>query len=471
MSLFKTIPDNFFSLLASPNKSIYFDCLVIAFDAYEDASIMGVERKHVVELLTDYLDRINENLIQDEDDDEVNDNQSRAYAILRKFEFHGWIDLEITNDYEELINFREYAITVIEALKNIKFVDYGDDGSMPDDILIDEPEDFKGYIYTIYSVLANKTSHDYGYILDIVYKNTKMFMRVLRKLDVRMKEYIKSIVDKFEIKELMENLLKYKIELFDKTYYKLKTSDNINKYRLFIVNSLNELVNDEAALELISTSPRYNNLFEKEAQLKAMKDIYEIIDLFNNLDEFISEIDKKNKTYLNSTIAKIQFLLNEEADISGKLNSILKFITDKNKKGQMNDAIKVISPLYNLNQLKSLNMNSLYTQRGTYKKFEPALLDTSKKELIDFEKVFFDEYKSIYTETLVYQFTMENMVDGVFRASEVLSYEANLAEILMLLFCLIYADQSRKLKVRRLENDVNHVKYLLKDFEIYVEGN
>ncbi len=465
MSLFKTIPDNFFSLLASPNKSIYFDCLVITFDAYEEASIHGVDRKLIVELITDYLDRVNESLIEEDGDEPTENNTSRAYEILKKFENHGWIDLDVTNDYEELISFREYAITVIEALKNIKYFD-PDGGDIPGDE--GYPEDFKGYIYTIYSVLLNK-ENEQGYVLDTVYKNTKMFMRELRKLDVRMKEYIKSIVDHYEIKELMETLLKYKVELFDRTYTKLKTSNNVNKYRLYIVNALADLVNDTATIELIATSHRYNTLEEDEAKIKAMQDIYEIIDLFNNLDEFISEIDKKNKTYINSTIAKIQFLLNEEADISGKLNSILKFITDKNKKGQMNDAMKVVSPLYNLNQLKSLNQNSLYVQRGAYKKFEPARLDVTEKTVIDFEKAFYDEYKSHFTESKVYQFTMENMVDNVFRASRVLDYEATLGEILMVLFCLIYADQSRNLKVRRLETEIDHFKYILKDFEIYVE--
>ncbi len=468
MSLFKTVPDNFFSLLASPNKSIYFDCLVIAFNAYEDASILGVDKKHIVELISDYLDNLQEKLIQDEDEEEADDSQSKAYQILRKFEYHGWIDTDVNNDYEELINFRDYSITVIEALMNIKTVDYEDYSIYDTDPTID----FKGYIYTIYSLLMNKDTGEYGFIIDSVYKNTKMFMRELRKLDIRMKDYIKAIVDTSEIKDLMENLLSYKVELFDKTYHKLKTSENINKYRLSIVNNLNEIVSDSSIIENIATSYRYASLLDDKASIRAMQDIYEIIDLFNGLDNFITEIDKKNKVYLNSTIGKIQFLLNEEADISGKLNQILKFVSNSYKQGKINDAIKTISPLYNLNSMKSLNQNSLYTQRGEYKKFEPATLDMSKKEMLDLDNTFFNEYKSIYSEDLVYKFTIENMVDNVFKASRVLRYEAELDEILMVLFALIYADQSRNLKVRRLiDEEINHKKYILKDFEIYVEEN
>ncbi len=474
MNLFKIVPDNFFSLLASPNKSIYFDCLVLTFKAYEDATILGVDKKHVVEVLTDYLDKINKDVVLEDTNEDENDNQSKAYAILRKFEHYGWIDTDVTNDYEELITFRDYSITVIEALMKIKVDTYhhigdDDDYGLGDEVIGRTVDEFKGYIYTIYLVLSNKDATDYNYVMDSVDRNTKGFMRELRKLDVRMKEYIKSIVDAYEIKDLMENLIKYKVELFDRTYHKLKTSDNINKYRLFIVNSLTQIVNNQDAIESIASGSRYNNIALEDAPIKAMQDIYEIIDLFNSLDTYISEIDKKNKTYLNSTIAKIQFLLNEEADISGKLNSIMKFITDQNKNGRMKEAMKVISPLYTLNHMKHLNNNSIYTPRGAYKKFEPARLEDAKVK-IDYEKMFFDEYKSIYTESLVYQFTIDNMEDGVFRASKVLSYAASLSEILMVLFCLIYADNSRKLKVRRLESDIDHVKYILKDFEIYEEG-
>lgn len=472
MNLFKIVPDNFFSLLASPNKSVYFDCLVLTYKAYDDASFFGVDKKHVVEVLTDYLNCMNSEVIL-EDEEEGNDNQSKAYEILRKFEYHGWIDTDVNNDYEELITFREYAITVIEALMKIKVVDrYGevtddmDGGYTPG--IDDAAEDFKGFIYTIYLTLLNKDATDYNFVMNSVYKNTKGFMSELRKLDIRMKEYIKSIVDSSEIKDLMDNLIKYKIELFDNTYSKLKTSDNVNKYRLFIVNSLNELVNNQFAVEQIALGNRYSSISQEDAPIKVMQDIHEVIDLFNSLDSFISEIDKKNKTYLNSTIAKIQFLLNEEADISGRLNSIMKFITEQNKKGKIKEAIKVISPLYSLNTMKQLNVNSLYTQRGVYKKFEPAKLEMAKKPL-DIDKSFLNEYKSIYTEDLVLKFTLENMVDNVFRASDVLSYAAELSEILMVLFALIYADNSKNLKVRRLESDIDHVKYILKDFEIYME--
>ena len=46
-----------------------------------------------------------------------------------------------------------------------------------------------------------------------------------------------------------------------------------------------------------------------EAMSKAIQNIDEVIDAFNALEDFITEIDNKNRNYINSTIGKIKFLL------------------------------------------------------------------------------------------------------------------------------------------------------------------
>ena len=63
MEIFKIIPDNFFSLLSSKNKSVYAGCIMEAFKIYEEGSILGIDKKIVVEVLTDYLDKEMEEIL------------------------------------------------------------------------------------------------------------------------------------------------------------------------------------------------------------------------------------------------------------------------------------------------------------------------------------------------------------------------------------------------------------------------
>ena len=200
MELFKIIPDNFFSLLSSKNKAVYAGCIIEAFKVYEEGSILGIDKKIVIEVLTDYLDKEIEEIDDLElyIDSDKPSSRDKANFILRRMEECGWIDVDVSNDYVEIINFRDYAITVIESLLQIE----------PDN---GKQNEYRGYIYTIYSLLTNSMNVDYGVLLDQIYRNTKLFIRELRKLDSHLKEYIKSIVDRTEIKDLMESLIDYKV--------------------------------------------------------------------------------------------------------------------------------------------------------------------------------------------------------------------------------------------------------------------
>ena len=50
----------------------------------------------------------------------------------------------------------------------------------------------------------------------------------------------------------MERLIRYKNEVYDKSYVKLKVSDNIDRYRLNIVTKLEEYQSDETIVKALS---------------------------------------------------------------------------------------------------------------------------------------------------------------------------------------------------------------------------
>lgn len=466
MELFKVIPDNFFSLLSSPNKACYAGAILEAFKVYEDASILGIDKKIVVEVLCDYLE--NEYFNTDNEDIEQEEGKEisikeKANYILRRMEECGWIDIDVTNDYVELLNFRDYAISVCEALLQIEptYSDYSDSTS---------PE-YRGYIYTIYSLITNPLNIEYGVLMEQIYRNTKMFIRQLRKLDSRLKDYIKQIIDHSDIKELMDLLMDYKVELVDRAYFRLKTSDNVNKYRLGIVNKLDSFLMDNAIMHQIALS--YQNRYHDydEAFRRASRDINEIIEIFNSLDEMITEIDKKNKTYINSTIGKIEFLLKEDNNISGKLNTILKYISDQNKKGKVDSAITMVQPIFRLKSFKALSMDSLYQPRGSYQKVDNYTLLDEKIDLSKIQADFFKQYETIYTEENVLRFLKEHLEEGKVLASNLLSDDPTFEEVLMVIYALIYSNGSidETYKLTKLDNIVTKGRFRFNDFMILRE--
>ena len=465
MELFKIIPDNFFSLLSSKNKAVYAGCIIEAFKIYEEGSILGIDKKIVVEVLTDYLEKEAEDIVdmETEEDGDKPSSRDKANFILRRMEECGWIDVDVTNDYIEILNFRDYAITVIEALLQIE--------PQIDDYVDGNQKEYRGYIYTIYSLLTNPMNIEYGVLIEQVYRNTKLFIRELRKLDSRLKDYIKTIVDRTEIKDLMESLIDYKVELVDKAYHRLKTSDNVNKYRLEIVNRLDAFLCDPAIMEQISIAYRQRYASYDDAYRRASRDLTEMIDIFNSLDEMITEIDAKNKTYINSTIGKIEFLLKDDNNIPGKINLILKHISNMHKKGKVDSAINMVQPIFKLCSFKSVNEASLYSPRGAYSKPEPQRLIDTHVDIMGVASEFFKENETIYTEDKVLKFVDEKMVKNILQASSLINDDSGIEDILMLVYSLIYTNSNDEVKytVTKLENLVENSRYKFNDFLIVKE--
>ncbi len=122
MDFFDMVPDNFFSLLSSKNKRVYLSSILQVFKVYETGTILGIDKKIVVDDLTYFLET-NKNFLfdaEDENDEESNPKSKRDLAnyILRRMEECGWIYVDVTNDYIEILNFSDDAIIICEALIN-----------------------------------------------------------------------------------------------------------------------------------------------------------------------------------------------------------------------------------------------------------------------------------------------------------------------------------------------------------------
>ena len=201
MDLFDMVQDNFFSLLSSKNKRIYLASILQVFKVYETGTILGIEKKIVVDDLTYFLDSNSQYLydIEDEEDEEANPQSKRELAnyILRRMEECGWIYVDVTNDYIEILNFTDVAITICEALLNAYPQIDLMDSELPDDYV--DPTQYQGYIYSIYTLLNQQDNIDYALTFSLVFSNTRQLIRAIRRLDARIKEYITSVVDNTEI--------------------------------------------------------------------------------------------------------------------------------------------------------------------------------------------------------------------------------------------------------------------------------
>lgn len=468
MDFFDMVPDNFFSLLASKNKRIYLSSILQVFKVYETGTILGIDKKIVVDDLAYFLET-NKNYLfdaEDEEDEESNPTNKRDLAnyILRRMEECGWIYIDVTNDYIEVLNFSDDAIIICEALVNAyPQFEYSSD-ELPADFI--NPNEYHGYIYSINSLLSQTDNVDYALTFSLVYSNTKQLIRALRRMDARMKDYITSVVENTDIKNLMEKLIAYKNDIYDTSYTKLKISDNIDRYRLSIITRLEEMQTNESIINAISKNYLPFVKTADQAVDKAIRQIDEVIDAFNAIQDFVVEIDNKNKNYINSTIGKIKFLLTEEDNVVGKLNTILKYVKDSNKAGKIDKALRLVDGLYELPVLKVIDgTNSLYAPRGSYTRNYNQMLDDFGIAGFEVTDEFMNQFKNLYNEDEIKIFVERNMEAGLFKASSILTFDSSREELIMVIYSIIYASE-HKYVITIFDDFVTTKDYMIRNFEI-----
>lgn len=131
MNLFDILPKNFFSILASPNKKIYINALFVIREVF--AQEMSIPRDGLAIAIASKMEDELLQIQQDDDKEEIAENSlsERAYYILRKLKWAGWIETEIENsNFEENVILPDYTIEILNLLyalthrKNLEYNSY-----------------------------------------------------------------------------------------------------------------------------------------------------------------------------------------------------------------------------------------------------------------------------------------------------------------------------------------------------------
>lgn len=117
--MFQVISENFFVPLASPNKMIYWECLVKLFSVMNYQLSFGVERDVLVQELQYYFEQEQAVSIEEEGFDGKN-SRDKANWMLRRLEYYGWIEIETDKSYVQRASLKEYAVKVIKTLLEIE---------------------------------------------------------------------------------------------------------------------------------------------------------------------------------------------------------------------------------------------------------------------------------------------------------------------------------------------------------------
>lgn len=290
MKLFDIIPPKFFTILSGSKKEIYSDCLFILYSDLKNSTSFGVDREIVVQTLMDYFEAFEDKSVFDDEDETLKTSREKANFVVRRLKDCGWLDVEDTTNYRQIINFTDYSIALLEAMKKL---------------MNNEKLEYQGYVYAIYSILFGSEKIQESVVLEQVYDNTNRLMTGLKTLNSNIKKYIERITHQKTPQEIMDLAFNgYAQDIIDKGYHRLKTSDNVSKFRPRIIERLEELKKSREFIE--KAAGQSLEMENRESLEEAIDEIImrlnSVISAFENMDSVIEEIDRKNTQYIRASL-------------------------------------------------------------------------------------------------------------------------------------------------------------------------
>ncbi len=427
MNLFDKIPENFFSILVSKNKNIYIDALFVLREAFKQE--MSISRENIIARLINSLEEEfnEEDFSEDENVEDLKDNNisSKAYFLLRKLKWAGWIEFEMQRDsFEENIILPDYSIKFLDLLYSI---------------VQEEQVEYNSYVFATYSSLklASVEKNETYNAINTAYSNTMQLINELKSLYNSLGRFHRRMSNQNNINDVIkEHFFEYK-EYSDEMIFPRFTRDSIPRYKSPIKDMLNNILADSEVLNSTINVAMKNKKYtsKEDAENDILNKIRTVIEVYENIDFTMNQIEAKNTDYVRASVQRIQYLLTSDKELKGKLINIL-----RNSKKEA--VLEKMEQEVNLLKQEYLTKDSIYTRASNNKK-EGRPLELKKEKTID-AKAFYEFAKSLenlYSNKKINEFMEANFNGKPFITSAEINLNTT-EDLILLILATIKADKS-----------------------------
>ena len=467
MNFFEYVPENFFGILAFSNKAIIIQAILSIYEALQVEWTISKEDL-AVRLINDLDGVLDTYQIEEEDSEDIGTIASHVHSLIRRLKKHGWIDIETnSSSFEEMITIPDYAFQFMKVIYELT------NGNTE--------AEYNRYVYSTYSVLktSSDSQNEYYTAVNAAYSHTNDLTQKLRMLLNNIKKYHVQLSESQDMNRILyEHFDDFKATIADKIYYPIKTFDSVHRYKIPILRYLKDWLADETIIdqmveEVWIIEAQKGNKSEKEVKVTtrhdAIKKMIDVMDIYNGIDELIAMIDRKNSEYTKATFDRIEFLLNTDRSVKGKLKEIIKAVNnaqDDRWTTRLQEAIMS-------DRQSNFNEASLYKPRLTKQRKDS--IREKVREIGDLEVIagaadeFKDFVRQTYSQQKIYEHVIE-MLEGRERlhVSDI-QIDDDQDYIRTVLSVLAGEDKKAGYRIDYQDGEVQKEHYRVPDFE-FVKG-
>lgn len=401
MRLMNEIPDRFWGLFRSVNRSTYMEALLTINEEYEYSNYF-LSREVCIQILGTYFSKKNYVIWKEEFEEETDLLEPPATRVLNWLIKTGW--LKKVDDYTAMtvnIVIPDYASVMMEAF-------FALDREAEDETQI--------YIQNIYAILFS-LKHDPRAgisLLNTAFVNTKKLNKSLQALLHNMDKFFAGLLMKHAYGDLLkEHLDGYVEEIVKKKYHILKTSDNFYLYKSDIKYWLASMREDTKWLEHMGAKTG-----KESGESEILEKLEQIEGGFDDIEHRISNMDREHTRYVRATVTRLNYLLNQEDNMKGLVIQLLNRLSQEEETDQ---AIGRVGEIMNLSQVNLLSGDSIYKKRKVKQEFAELLEEENgeeEKELTMEEVLELNRVKSRYSNKEIESYIEGHMKDGRMEVTE-----------------------------------------------------
>ena len=458
MKLFDAVPNELFSVLASPNRSLYADALDVLYESYQEN--LKIPEETLYSMLRGKLEQqLAEATFEGEDidEEELRDVSGRARFLIRKLNSKGLLEKQRGDDFNEYITVPGYSSRLLELFHQLR-----DDSPM------------RGYSYVFGTYSALKVASEGTSVYDRMaavysaYDNTQSLIKLLQMVYHNVKHFFQLQINMQQVNTVLASHFDDFGQKVVEAYIRpLKIKDSVPKYRVPIQKILTGWLEDDALLTAMSNAAlqdrRGSDLNACRSDL--LRKIFWVKERYDNIEhEFLDEIDQQVRRYTRATTQKIENLTNRDHNVRGNLNYLL---TALSRNRRASELVEQIQPAFQLYEQSFLSEKSVWYRKrpGKRTKAAPVLIQEGE---IDPEMARQAQLllHSEYGRSEIAAYVEQWLGEAEVCYSEDLNLEDDKAYIMSLLAVLTGGDRSSTYTVRELEGVYSENGYAIPRLQI-----
>ena len=458
MKLFDAVPNELFSVLASPNRSLYADALDVLYESYQEN--LKIPEETLYSMLRGKLEQqLAEATFEGEDidEEELRDVSGRARFLIRKLNSKGWLEKQRGDDFNEYITVPGYSSRLLELFHQLR-----DDSPM------------RGYSYVFGTYSALKVASEGTSVYDRMaavysaYDNTQSLIKLLQMVYHNVKHFFQLQINMQQVNTVLASHFDDFGQKVVEAYIRpLKIKDSVPKYRVPIQKILTGWLEDDALLTAMSNAAlqdrRGSDLNACRSDL--LRKIFWVKERYDNIEhEFLDEIDQQVRRYTRATTQKIENLTNRDHNVRGNLNYLL---TALSRNRRASELVEQIQPAFQLYEQSFLSEKSVWYRKRPGKRTKAASVLIQEGE-IDPEMARQAQLllHSEYGRSEIAAYVEQWLGEAEVCYSEDLNLEDDKAYIMSLLAVLTGGDRASTYTVRELEGVYSENGYAIPRLQI-----